>query len=386
MNIPIRILSLGLELIGEVDTYTSLVFSQSWHGIGEISITINRYMQFAEELQMDRILMIGNDPNKAYVIKYREISLDQTGKASENWIIKGLELKCIMQDKLLIPVAGQNQFRTTGTASQIMNYYVTNTLITPTNGDTDRAINQLDLPNFTYPGDTIIDTARLNVLAEKLTSLSVFSGLGWTVILDLPRKKWIFKPLNGVDRRASQNVNSRVIFSPDYNSLQTLQYNQNDLNHKNFAYVAGQGEGKDRQIIQVNNGAGTGYFRKEILIDARDIANTDENDIPIPPEQVIKALTDRGLEKLSEHKQETYLDGNVLAISPFKLGKDYNLGDIVTVQNLGWGVTLDARITKIEQAYENNSHRIDITFDNQKPTLVSLMKREFNNVNVEVRR
>ncbi|SPT98439.1 phage minor structural protein, N- region [Lysinibacillus capsici] len=384
MRKPIRILTLELSLVGEVDNYSSLIFDMSWHGIGEFELRINKYIQYADELQKDRLIIIGNDYRKVFVIKYRQIELDENGKASENWIVRGLQLKSIVAERLTIPPTGKSHDNVTGSHETVMKHYIDTCLVNTT--DIRRKVPMLTIAPDLQRGKQLSYSSRLKMLAEEMATLSLDSGLGWTVYLDLNNKRWVFDVLEGVNRTRGQNINSPVTFSPEFNSLKSLSYTQSDLNYKNIAVVAGQGEGVERRIIEVGEEGKTGYWRREVFIDARDISETDDDGVQLPAEKVIAALKARGQQQLNELLQEEYLEGQMLNQGSFIYEKDFNNGDMVTIQNLNWGVTLDARITSVREAYENNTNIIEGTFGNNKPTLVQKIKQELSQISGEVRR
>lgn len=217
-----------------------------------------------------------------------------------------------------------------------------------------------------------------------MSTLSLASGLGWDVTLDLVNKRWVFDIVEGRQLIAGQNVNPPVIFSPQFESLKSLQYAQSELNYKNVAIVAGQGEGVERRVIEV--GSFSGLNRHEIFVDARDVEEVDDDGQSIPVQQIIQALTDRGQQQLNELLQEEYLEGQILTNSPFKYETAYDLGDIVTIQNKEWGVTMDARITEIKEVYEAAGFSIEATFGNSRPTLIQKIKQELSQISGEVRR
>ncbi|MEF7566303.1 hypothetical protein V4V35_25260, partial [Bacillus infantis] len=93
-----------------------------------------------------------------------------------------------------------------------------------------------------------------------------------------------------------------------------------------------------------------------------------------------------GERALQEYLTEQYLEGQVLTKSPFVYERDYDLGDIVTIQNVDWGVTLDARITEVKEIYENSGFSIEATFGNNRPTLIQKIKQELKQINKEVRK
>lgn len=155
-----------------------------------------------------------------------------------------------------------------------------------------------------------------------------------------------------------------------------MQYVDSDLNHKNTAYIAGQGEGVDRRVVVL--GQASGLARKELFVDARDVLEeTDvEGEVPVPRplNEIIADLINRGKQKLAELIQETFLEAQIMTHSTFKYEKDWDLGDVVTVQYKDWGVTLDARITEVKEIYEADGVQIEATFGNSRPTLISKIK------------
>ena len=59
-----------------------------------------------------------------------------------------------------------------------------------------------------------------------------------------------------------------------------------------------------------------------------------------------------GLQYLSETPMINTLESEILTYGSFEYEKDWDLGDIVTVQNNAWGIAMDARITEVTEIYE----------------------------------
>jgi len=385
MKKPIRILSLNMDILAEIDNYESMFFNRSWHGIGAIELRINRYMKYANTLLKDNLILIGTDLNKVFIIKHREIELDENGKITENWLIKGYALKSVVAQRITMPPTHTAYDYKSGSSETIMKHYVNNNLVNPV--DSRRKIPQLVIAPDLQRGAHTTYSSRFKNVAEEVSTLSIASGLGWDVTLDIRNKKWVFDVVEGKSLISGQSVNPPVIFSPQFDSLRSLQYTQSEINYKNVAIVAGQGEGVERRVIEVQaTGAGTGINRHEVFIDARDVAETDDDDQPLPEQVIVQALTDRGKQQLAELIQEEYLEGQILTNSPFVYQKDYDLGDIPTIQNMEWGVTMDARITDIKEIHEVGGFEIEATFGNNRPTLIQKIKQELSQISGEVRR
>lgn len=525
MKLPIRIMSHDFDLIAEVDEYDSLQIERSWYGIGVMELRINRHLRGANELKRGRILYPHNQTHKAYVIRHREIELDERGKITENWIIRALSLKSWLSDKATIPPAGKAQDTQRGNAESVMRHYVDANVINPS--DSDNKLDDLVQSDNLDRGEHIEWQSRYKVLSDVLADIGNISGLGWNIRADLNEKKYIFDVLKGRNLTADQTEYPPAIFSPEFGTLGQLAYTESELNYKNYAIVAGQGEGADRRIVEVGDADATGYDRRVLFVDARDISEETDDDEPQPrpEEDIIADLENRGRQKLAEHNQEIYMEGQALmgrvenriptstegtlpnatverdeletlflsafqpvedtvtvirdfeirltqlghyenseftwsentpdgtnitvkwstdgrnwrqltngggidldvhtplsrlyiryeltttdhdvvpslnnfeydiggyttkeVISTARLlyGRDYDLGDMVTLQNKDWGITMDARITAVKEVYEaGRSPRIELTFGNDRPTLIDKIKQEMSGMITEITR
>lgn len=393
MKIPIRIITTDFQLIAEIDNYESLLIESSWSGIGTCEIKINRHMLYANELTKGRILFPGAEKDKPYIIKHREIEVDERGKVSENWIIKAISLKGMLAQRITTPPVDKAYDYVNSNVETIMRGYVERNAITPT--DADRVIPNLAQSRNEGKGPQTTYQTRFKNLADELGELSLVSGLGWNVRIDTAAKQFVFDVLEGRDLTVNQNTLPPVIFSPKFNSLKQLSYTESELNYKNTAYVAGQGEGIGRRVVKI--GASSGLNRHEIFVDARDIAEeiTPEDDgnpetpnepVPRPEQDVIDDLIARGNQNLAEYDQEEFMEGQVLQKSPFVYKRDYELGDVVTIRNDDWGITMSARITIIRESYSASGKAIEVTFNESQPTLIQVVKRSIKQSAIELRR
>jgi Siphovirus ReqiPepy6 Gp37-like protein len=382
--IPIRIITADFQLLGEIDNYSSLFFTRRWHGIGDLELRISRHLKHTEHLVKGNIIIVGESLKKVFIIKHREIELTQDGKASENWLIKALALKSIAAQRTIVPPLTTAYDNKQGNAETVLKHYIDRNIVSPT--DSNRIISQLMIAANQNRGPTVSWQSRFKNLAEEIINISSLSELGWDVFLDIQQNKWVFDVEEGRDLSANQSILPPVIFSPQFETLQSLRYTESDLNYKNTAYVAGQGEGIERRIVQVGNSIG--LDRHEIFVDARDVAEQTEDDPPVnrPDADIINDLSLRGQQQLNELLQEKYLEGQVLTKSKLVYEQDYDLGDIVTIQHKDWNITMDIRLTEIKEIYEPGGFRIEGTFGKSMPTLIDKIKREIGQVAAEIRK
>ncbi|MET3658174.1 siphovirus ReqiPepy6 Gp37-like family protein [Sporosarcina psychrophila] len=411
----IRIFTPDIELLGEISNYESLMFTRSWSGIGDLELRINRYKNYTETLQKGNVIVVGNDKHKAYIILHREIELDEAGKATENWLIKGLELKVVTGDRITLPPSHTAQDNKSASAEAVMKHYVNGNVINPVDGR--RKIPQVLLAPNQNRGPLVNWQTRFKNLAGELAEISLVSGIGWSARVDYDLLKWVFDVSVGRDLTVNQNVHSPVIFSPHFDNVKNMHFVDSDLNYKNTAYIAGQGEGVERRVVEL--GQASGLARKELFVDARDVSEeTDiegQDPVPRPPQEIITDLMNRGEQKLAEMIQELFLEAQIMTptkkvdiekqthfVTQFQLVEsvkvtekfassfvyeiDYDLGDIVTIQDKDWGVTLGERITEFKEIYEPGGFSLEATFGNSRPTLISKIKQELAGMKTELTR
>ena len=384
MALPIRIMTRDFNLIAEINQYESLQLTRSWHGLGSVELRINRYLKHANELQRGRIIFPHNKLNKAYIIRHREIELDENGKATENWIIQALPLKSWLGQRVTYPPSTTGYDNKQGKAETVMMHYINNNIVNP--ADISRKMDNLVLSPNLNRGGSVSWQSRYKNLADEIVGISLVSGLGWNVDIDTSSERFVFTVLEGRNLTVDQSILPPAIFSPEFNTLGKMTFTESELNYRNVAIVGGQGEDVNRRIVEVGNS--TGYDRYELFVDARDVSETDDQDPPVQRSnaEIIADLTVRGQQNLTEYEQEVYLEGQALTKSKLVYERDYDLGDIVTLQNKEWGVTLNARITEVKEIYEPGKTVIELTFGNNRPTLISKVKQELSNIKAEITR
>ncbi|MEW6661974.1 MAG: siphovirus ReqiPepy6 Gp37-like family protein [Bacillota bacterium] len=369
---PIRVLTPTLDLLAEIDDYESLVFARCWHKPGEFSLNINHHKHYVDKLVKGNLIMLGSDPFKVGMIKHLEIGLNEQGKFSESWQIRGHTLAGLTYRRIILPPAGQEHDAISGTAETAMKHYIETCLTNPLNPA--RRVDLLAIGSNQSRGSNVNWQSRYRGLADELQQISLLTGLGWLIYLDFQQTRWIFDVLEGRNLTAGQSVNPRVIFSAEFDGMKTQAFVDSDLNYRNVAYVAGQGEGLDRIVVEVPaDDPPIGLARIETFIDARDVENPAN-------------LTARGEQKLAEMSIQQALEAQILTKGPFLYERDWDLGDVVTVQNKGWGITMDARITEVKEIYEPGGFKLEVTFGNSWPTLIDKIKQQLGQMDAEIRR
>lgn len=153
------------------------------------------------------------------------------------------------------------------------------------------------------------------------------------------------------------------VFGEDLSNAIINEYFIDKSKYKNYAYVAGEGEGTNRKVVIVDRSNGGDKY--EMYVDAKDIHKTwtDENneEHTYTDEEYESMLISRGNIKLDEvamtkdFKVEIKLENKT-----FVYGKDYMLGDIIKVKSEKYGISKLFRLTGVNTIKEGSLKRTGI--------------------------
>lgn len=149
-----------------------------------------------------------------------------------------------------------------------------------------------------------------------------------------------------------------IIFSEKKKNLLEGKVTDDGTNYKNVGYVAGKGENEDRLITVLGNMSG--FNRREVYIDLNNIEDIDE-------------LKTQGQKKLDTYKTIRSVEGKVYQIPNMTYGKDFFLGDIVTLESDG--IYEDKRIIQAKEIYERNNITVELGFGDKAPSLAEQIKK-----------
>lgn len=356
-NTPIRVISPNFDFLGEIDDYESLIFIRRHFKVGDFELRIN-INKNTDILQEDNIILVDNDNKKAGIIRHREIALDENGEGGEILLIRGYTLKGVISRRRIVPPTGQGYDTQEGSTEHIMKQFVNNNFVNP--ADIERRIPQVAIAPNQNRGQQDKWRGSFEVVSDKLEEIGEYSQIGWDVFLDIINKKWVFDVVEGRDLTVNQDILPPVIFSVDFDNIKGQSYIDSAINHANVAYAGGQGEEENRLIQQIGNV--TGFERIETFLDC-------------PSAEDITELIEEGNRGLEELKKIKTFESQVLDFGSFVYGEDWDLGDIVTVQNRKWNVTMDSRIVEIKEIYETSGMQVEFTFGDSVPTIIDKIKK-----------
>lgn len=340
--------------VAYVDDMQYLRFERSYVGIGTWDLQIKMTSKYIPRIREANMIRLG--PRRAGVITSR---LCEDNDEFFGMTYSGVELKGLTAKRIVLPPTGSAYQSYSGVAPEYaMEQLLLAQLLSPTNAN--RKIWGSVNP-YTPGAESIKYEGRFGQLAEDMVSIAETNQVGWFADIDRRVIKWGM--YRGVDRRVSAIGASTLLLSASRDNVGSREYAE-QFNVPTTAIVAGQGEGVDRAIATVNDNV-SGLDRNEIFVDARDVVNAAD-------------LPQRGIDKLADEGDDfAYSFGMQNAAIDAYFGGGFDIGDLCTVRDLDflYGVDLDARLSSVEEVYEDDIRRVEATVGYDKRKLAAAIQR-----------
>ncbi len=350
----IRILDKNFTFLGEIDDFENFVFTRRLFSFGEFEMSINSDKR--NLLSQGNIIFL--DSNRSGIIGFVEEKISPKGN---NLLVKGYTPEFLLSYRITEPLSTQASWSMTNKSETVIKSLVDYNLGQNAN-NSDRVIPYFVVKPSLNRGKSVTFETCYKKLNEDIAFLAEESGLGISVSLNLAELLFEFDVIVGRNLTANQNLNPAVIFSMDFNNVFEQTYVCSDLDFKNVAVVAGSGEGSARTIVYVNDQL-TGDQRREIFVEAKSIPNNESS-----------KLSQAGLAKLADYPEIYSLDGLINPFHSLKYGRDFLLGDLVTMKFKN--ISLNTQITEVTESWDSkNGYTLECTFGNKVPDLISIIKK-----------
>lgn len=365
------VLDENMELLGTVPLYKTLIWTKRYFDDGFYELyTTTEYFQLLYKGKF----LFRNDDERLGLIE--DVQYAQDNKGSKTCFAKGYFAERLLSRRVI-----QRSVSISGTPEMIARKLVDSNVINPT--DADRKIPRIALGNVSGIGRSVTMNSTGSRLGEKLYDIESTQGMSHRLRYDYENNVVYFEVWEGKDRRQSQTENSWALFSNQFANIRDIVYERNESDFANFAYVAGEGEGTSRIVVEVDVRETENEERREIYVDARDLQKVymDENEKEhqYSDEEYTAVLRQRGLEKLEEYGVIEVVNSNVDPLANLEYKVDFDVGDFCTYVNTDCGIELDERITEIQEVYEGSGRTITVTFGNDEATSIKkIIKKEAN--------
>ena len=359
--------------VGIIDAASSIIWHSVYYGVGDFEIYAQATKHNISLLQVGYYVTRNNN--------------DEVG------IIEAINFDFTVENGYMITATGR--FAKSLLDRRII-YKLSETVNTPTilSGNVEIAVRQLVLDNAISCGfdsrrnisilglaalkgltPTIVDengnAAQKQVsyqnLREYTDEVLQEYGLSANIIYNDSNKKLLYNVFEGSDR-STENTdgNEPIIFSIEYDNLNSSNYVYDETGFRNSALIGGAGEGIERFYTLFTENKSDLQLR-EIFIDAATINRTykDDNDEDqtYTNAEYREMLNQEAQKKFKETIIIEAFSGDInVSFGVWQYGRDYFLGDIVTVQDNYINKYINTRITEVTEVQDENGYSVDVVF------------------------
>lgn len=209
-----------------------------------------------------------------------------------------------------------------------------------------------------YFGEELSTTKTGGTLLEWALEMAETYGFSFDIEYDFSANELEFVVWNGIDRSRKQNLRNWIEFSAEWENLTDFSLIHSDREYKNVAVVAGMGKG-DKRICTVVDLCPDNEDRREMWVDAKDVQKEEST----TDDEYLQLLRKRGITRLNERTVSDEFTAKS-EDSLFHYPDDYDLGDIVTVSDSRYSLSIDCRIIEIDETINNGIQKVNLKFSN----------------------
>lgn len=371
MEAKIFLLDEDFNLIKQVDDYISLIWCERFIEFSAVDLELPATIENIELYKIGRFLYRSDDRT---ICRINNREINTTEEKDDQLIIGAIDLLSITEQ---VTIYGKldvtKQIPTLAWIADTLNKIFDGNIL-GFDGVTENAINKADYPNFKLQDGTVFiynvefvsDSYNFPLddenakLSEHIFHLLKKINVGWKILKNPTLAIWFYP---GVDRSLSQSKNERILFSDDFENLQTSKFSESMEDMANVAVVLhnhGNVLGDNGLFhVSIHDEEPKGLNRFVIGVDGTKIELESSNvDHVTTFKEKLRAL---GLEELSKHAKKTKFESEVFS-DEYKYRTDYNLGDIITVKNK-YGIIADGRIVEVIETWDEEGYSIEPVFE-----------------------
>lgn len=355
--------------IGELDVYQNAYFSVNMQGGGRFEFFSPIMPQTTELLQINNLIWTGGD--YGYIIESIRSSVTSSGALMYH--VTGRSLAKLLTQRIIFGTYTATNKR----ASTIMYEMVNRTMINPT--DSRRKIPNLSNATDKQLGDLITMQKTGGLVYDHIDKLAREQELGYRIKIDPNNNKLLFEVYKGIDRTINQTSVIPLEFASDLDDILESEHYISISDLKNFVLVAGEGDGGNRTTTTTGDSSATGFDRKEMYVDARDLqsesSDEDGNETILSPADYLKTLLQRAHERLAQASVVETVEASIRIYGDtlYKFGIDYNIGDTITITDKRIGISMSAAITGMEETFAEE-YKLNLMFGFNPMSLIDRIK------------
>lgn len=358
-----------------IDTFESFYWTERYNEFGVFEMVMPVLEKHLASLRVNNYLAI-RESDRYMIIE--KVVLTTDPEHGDTLTISGRSLESILDRRIIWGV-----YSDSGPVQEIIANMIRDNLTFP-------SIANRRIPNiwFVHSDDPIITTPTEQVkmigagLYESIETLCKAHNLGFKM---LPYGEGIidFLLYAGFDRSRAQNARTPVIFSHSFENLLDSNYIQTEVDYVSHALV--RGDEDDIMMEVLREPERIGLSRREMFIDTNLEPYTQGIRVPVYDDDGNPVYDENGnvetrtetikiydqfyydsmlaiaKGEMSKHKITEAFDSEVDTTHQFFYGVDYNVGDIVQVENR-YGFGGRCRVVEVMRSRDANGPKLVPTF------------------------
>lgn len=340
------LLDKNFNICGIVEKYSELRWNRRYFDVGDFKLWLSP--EYFCDIKNAKYIYHSENDETAIV---EELRYDLTSDGKHILYVAGRMLEALFYDRVIDQTVMLSGNIETAITSLVMDIAMTG----------ERQIDRLVIASTDGFDINISAQVTGKNLMELLYSLLGTYGLSFSLHYDYLFDDIAFEIFCGKDRRRTQNTNSAAVFSTDFENIKSNRYIFSTSDHKNFAYVAGEGTGSERIITSVNM-IPDGGSRRELYVDARDIRKTLSDGTALSDEAYLLNLKSRGTEKLKAHGLVEHAECSIDSNANLVYRTDYDIGDICDFDDSSIGISESLIISELHEIRSEKGMNVDAVF------------------------
>lgn len=355
---------------GTIYRYESVRIIENFYSAGSFELRIPWEYPYAKELQKGRFVEIGR--RFAGRITGTTLEANQNG---DMLTVIGTDTLGLLSARVTVPaaldapsaLAGYDGV--SGSSETVIKHFLRNNTTEP--ASVVRKIPGLIiLPDRERgsPDDKYL--SRFENLAEVVSKVAADAELGIVCYPDWESGQFYFDVKEGSDCTVNQGDLPPVVVSTARRTAMSMQFAESDAGLKNAFYTSKSGEQYADETLTLT------YYRDENIpsgLDRRETHLSISAEHPIAGEEYneLQRLATLAMKDHAEQMSFTAQINQARVI----YNRDFCLGDMVTVQHLGWGVTMDIRVVGMTTEFTGGTDTYTAQFGTQKQTFINIIKK-----------
>lgn len=359
MSDDFYVLDTDLKTLAIIDSYISMIWTDRFNEFGDFQLIVPETKANVSLYTKDRLLY-SSDTDSLMIIE--DYVMEEDEEKGRTITITGRSYESMLNRRIL-----WNDIVFEGNIQDLIERMLKENVIEPS--DSSRKI-----PNIVFDrvDDSVVNSKSVtetlavgSFVGDNANSVCQTADIGWKLRNRTSGGEldpiYHFSLYSGVDRSADQNVVGRIVLSSDTNTLSSSTYTESNSDYKNFILTrTTRRENNDSErVIESyafpSGNVPSGKDRYESYISA-SVVGEDLSD-----DDIRKQLQNQANSELNKKQKISAFDCSVNLSRFYRYGKDYNIGDIISVKT-PFGLIFKARVSEFVRSYTDSD-------SNQYPTL-----------------